>query len=267
MSVYDTMAPDFDRRRALPDGVPETIRATILGAMGTDRPAILDLGAGAGRIGRCFVRAGDDYFGADLSFGMLRTFANRVAVACLVQADGACLPFADATFDAVLLVQVLSGAHGWRPLLTDSMRVLRLGGALIAGRVVAPDDGIDVRMKARLAVILDGMDVHPYRDKPRDDALSWLVRTMPDRVVSTVAAWTAERTPAAFLERHGSGARFSVLDPTVKQEAMRQLAEWAVGQFGSLDARFAEHYGFQLTIHRSQQGIPPEWPMPCKTRC
>ncbi|WP_158921369.1 class I SAM-dependent methyltransferase [Acidisphaera sp. S103] len=256
MSVYDTMASDFDRRRALPDGVPEAIRDTILAAIGTARPAILDLGAGAGRIGRSFVRAGDDYIGADLSFGMLLAFAGSVAAPRLVQADGARLPFADATFDAVLLVQVLSGAHRWQHLLTDTMRVLRPGGALIAGRVVAPDDGIDARMKARLATILDDIDVHPYRDKPRDDALSWLIRTMPEHTVRTAATWTAERTPAAFLERHAGGARFSVLDAAVKQDAMRQLAVWATGQFGSLDAAFAENYSFELTIHRSQQGIP-----------
>jgi SAM-dependent methyltransferase len=254
MNVYDLMASGFDRRRPLPDGVPETIRTAVLGSVTADRPAILDLGAGAGRIGRCFVRAGDDYIGADLSFGMLLAFAGSVAAPRLVRADGARLPFANAAFDAVLLVQVLSGAHGWRHLLTDAMRVLRPGGVLIAGRVVAPDDGIDARMKAHLATILDGMDVHPYRDKPRDDALSWLVRTMPDRHVLTAATWTAERTPAAFLERHGGGARFRVLDEGVKRDAMRQLAGWAGEQFGSLDAVFTEAFRFELIIHRLQQG-------------
>jgi SAM-dependent methyltransferase len=250
------MAVDFDRRRALPDGVAETIRDTILGAVTADRPAVLDLGAGAGRIGRCFVRAGDDYIGVDLSLGMLRSFASRAVAARLAQADGARLPFPDAAFDAVLLIQVLSGAHGWRHLLTDAMRVLRPGGALIAGRVVAPADGIDGQMKARLAAILDGMNIYPYRDKPRDDALSWLVRAIPDRCVLTAARWTAERTPAAFLERHGGGARFSVLDPAVKQDALGQLAEWASETFGPPDTVFAEDYHFELIIHRLQQGIP-----------
>jgi SAM-dependent methyltransferase len=257
MSVYDTMASDFDRRRALPDGVPDTIRDAILRTGLPARPRVLDLGAGAGRIGRCFVQAGDDYIGADLSFGMLHAFAGSIVAPRLVQADGARLPFADATFDAVLLVQVLSGAHGWRHLLTDTMRVLRPGGVLIAGRVVAPEDGIDAQMKARLAAILDGMDIHPYRDRPRDDALSWLVRTMPCRSVLTAATWTAERTPAAFLARHGSGARFSVLDAVVKQAAMRRLADWATGQFGSVDTAFAETHKFELIIHRSQQGTTP----------
>ena len=255
MSVYDTMASDFDRRRALPDGVPETIRAAVLRAGSTVRPRILDLGAGAGRIGRCFVRANDDYTGIDLSFGMLRAFAATAPTARLAQADGAHLPFANATFDAVLLVQVLSGVRRWQHLLTDVMRVLRPTGALIAGRVVAPADGIDARMKTRLTAILADLDIHPYRDKPRDDALSWLTRAMPGRTVLTAATWSAERTPAGFLERHGGGARFSVLDAAVKQDALRKLAVWAEQEFDSLGASFAEDHAFEMIIHRFQQGI------------
>jgi ubiquinone/menaquinone biosynthesis C-methylase UbiE len=253
MSVYDAMAPDFDRRRALPDGVPETIRDTILRALPA-RPRILDLGAGSGRIGRNFVAADDDYTGVDLSFGMLQAFADSASGPRLTQADGAHLPFSDATFDAVLLVQVLSGAHGWRHLLADAMRVLRPAGALIVGRVIAPDDGIDKKMKSRIATILDRMDIHPYRDKPRDDALSWLAREMPKPVILTAATWMAERRPAAFLDRHGAGARFSVLDEPVKQQALADLSAWATEQFGSLETVFTEDYRFELIIHRSQQG-------------
>jgi ubiquinone/menaquinone biosynthesis C-methylase UbiE len=254
MSVYDAMAPDFDRRRALPDGVPETIRHTVLGSGLPPRPRLLDLGAGTGRIGWPFVRAGDDYTGADLSFGMLRTFTDRHRGVRLTQADGAMLPFRDATFDAVMLIQVLSGVSGWRRFLADAVRVLRPAGALIMGRVVAPDDGVDAQMKIRLAAILHSMDIHPYRDTPRDDALSWLVRQMPDPTILTAADWVAERTPRGFIERHGSGARFSMLADTVRRDAMRRLGVWAADRFGSLDTVRAERHRFELIIHRHQQG-------------
>ena len=257
MSVYDAMAPSFDRRRTLPDGVPESIRAAILDVCGVDRPRILDLGAGAGRIGRPFVNANDDYTAIDLSFGMLHAFADRQPAARLAQADGARLPFPDACFDAVLLVQVLSGARGWRHLLTDAIRVLRPTGALIVGRVVAPDDGIDGRLKSRLAEILADRDIHPYRDKPRDDALSWLARRLPDCTTQTVATWTAQRTPNAFFERHGGGARFSVLPDHVRHAAMTQLADWARSVIGPLDAAHAEQHTFELTVHRLQQRTTP----------
>jgi ubiquinone/menaquinone biosynthesis C-methylase UbiE len=255
-SVYDAIAPAFDRRRALPDGVPEAIRDAVLRAGLPPLPRLLDLGAGSGRIGRPFVQAGDDYTAVDRSFGMLRTFAGRLPAARLAQANGACLPFADASFDVVLLVQVLRGVPRWRQLLTDTLRVLRPDGALIAGRVIAPDDGIDARMKTRLAEILAGMDTYPYRDNPRNAAMAWLASSLPAPTVLTAAAWLAARTPRGFLERHGGGARFSTLPEPVKQEALRRLAAWAIEECGSLDIARAENYRFELTIHRVQPGTP-----------
>ena len=254
MSVYDAIAPEFDRCRPLPDGVAEAVRDTILRSGLSPRFRLLDLGAGTGRIGWPFVTAGDDYVGADLSFGMLRNFAQRHPGALLVQADGTVLPFPDGCFDAVLLVQVLNRVAGWRHLLADTIRVLRPGGIVAAGRVIAPDGGVDAQMKARLAGILDRMDVHPYRGKFRDDAMGWLARRMPDPTVRVVSSWAAERTPRGFLQRHAGGARFAALPEAVKRDAMRALGIWATEQFGSLDAVHREDHRFELIIHRSPQG-------------
>ena len=114
-SAYDAIAPRFERDRALPDGVGAAIRAAVLDAAGVARPRLLDLGAGSGRIGAAFVAAGDDYVGADLSLGMLQAFAaRREGAARLVQADGLLLPFGDAAFDAVMLVQVFGGMSAWQ---------------------------------------------------------------------------------------------------------------------------------------------------------
>jgi SAM-dependent methyltransferase len=250
--------------------VPETIRAAILDAIGDGaapgrprvprpripQPRILDLGAGSGRIGREFVRAGDDYTGADLSFGMLHAFAASAPAPRLAQADAANLPFAAATFDAVLLVQVLSRASDWRALLSDAIRVLRPDGTLIIGRVAAPDDGVDARMKSRLAAILAEMDIHPYRDQFRDEALSWLAGRIPGPVTVTAATWTAERRASAFLERHAAGARLAKLDEATRREAMRLLADWAAEAFGGLDTVVSERHDFQIIIHRMQGTAP-----------
>lgn len=216
---------------------------------------MLDLGAGTGRIGWPFVLAGDDYTGADLSFGMLRTFAERCPAARLARADGARLPFPDAIFDAVLLVQVMNRAADWRDLLSDTLRVLRPGGIVVAGRAVATDDGVDAQMRDRLAAILDAMNVHPYRAGFREDAMGWLSRTLPDPDVVVAASWTAGRTPRGFLERHAGGARFSVLPEPVKQEAMHRLSVWAAERFGSLDTVRQEDFRFELIVHRGQRGL------------
>lgn len=262
MSVYDAVAPGFDRLRGFPDGVPAAIRRAVLGAIRrAEPPLMLDLGAGSGRIGAAFAAAGDRYVGVDLSFGMLRVFAARRDLPCphvtlLAQADGERLPFRDATFDAVMLMQVLNSANDWRRLAAEAKRVLAPTGALIVGRTAAPEDGIDARMKLRLADLLDAMGVEPRGREPSDAAARWLDRNGHETRITTAAAWAARRTPRAFLERHATGARFSVLPPSIKDLAMSRLRDWAVATFGSLDAVSVEAFRYDLMICRLQPGMP-----------
>jgi ubiquinone/menaquinone biosynthesis C-methylase UbiE len=262
-SAYDAAAPSFDAHRALPDGVAESIRAAVLAvAGGAPRPSLLDVGAGAGRIGWSFVAAGDDYVGVDLSFGMLRVFQQRAASdgvsPCpapppLVRADGRCLPFSDATFDAVMMIHVFGGMRGWRRLVTEARRVLRLSGALVVGRTLAPEHGVDARMKQRLASILPDIAVGPGKNVRAEveEALDSMACSAQSAVV---ASWRAQRTPREFLARHRTGARFSVLPEPVKKEALRQLGDWAVGTFGSLDAVYSEQHAFELRVFKFDEG-------------
>ncbi len=250
--AFDIAAPAFARHRALPDGVPEAIRAAILDAIDTPSPRLLDLGAGTGRIGRAFVAAGDDYVGVDLSLAMLREFPHVGSVR-LVQADGARLPFAEASFDAVMLIQVFGGMRRWREVLAQARRVLRPAGAVVVGRAVAPADGIDEQMKQRLAAILDEIGGNSERRNAREDVLRALERVAHATRIEA-AAWTAARSPRAFLERHRTGARFAALPARIKDEALSRLAAWATATFGSLDLVFSERHAFELRVFRFERG-------------
>jgi ubiquinone/menaquinone biosynthesis C-methylase UbiE len=252
MSVYDVVAPSFDSFRVLPAGVPEAIRAAVLRASALPHPRLLDLGAGSGRVGWPFVVAGDNYVGVDLSIGMLREFAQR-AVARLAQADGQQLPFRNATFDTVMLIQVFGGLRGWKKFIAEARRVLRPAGVLIVGRTSMPPDGVDARMKQRLAVILDQLGVQQGRANARGDIVQWLESSARSKSV-TAATWTASRMPRGFIERHGSGARFSVLPAHIKAQALRDLGAWAAETFGTLDKPFSEQHSFELQIFRFQDG-------------
>jgi demethylmenaquinone methyltransferase/2-methoxy-6-polyprenyl-1,4-benzoquinol methylase len=247
VSAFDVTAPTFERHRSLPQGVTAAIRRAVLGAVGGQRPRLLDLGAGTGRIGGPFVAAGDDYVGVDRSLGMLRGFIERRR-ARLVQADGERLPFRDASFDAVMLIQAFGGMHGWRRVLAEARRVLRPAGALVVGRTVAPADGVDARMRGRLAEILDAMGVERAQS-PREDAMRFLEQTAGGHRIEA-AAWSAGRSPRGFLERHPTGARFAALSAPVKDAALGKLATWAATTFGSLDAIVAEPYLFELRVFR-----------------
>lgn len=251
-SSFAAAAPSFDRHRRLPHGVPEAVRAALVSAAETSAPRILDLGAGTGRIGRAFVRTGDDYVGVDLSLGMLREFARRREDPAprLVQADGRALPFSDAAFDAVMLIQVFGGLRGWLRLIEEARRVLRAEGALVLGRVVAPQDGVDARMKRRLAALLGEMGIATERANARENVEQWLEACASNADRTVAATWQAERTPRAFLERHPTGARFSALPEPVKDEALRRLAKWATKTFGALDTASSERHEFELRIFR-----------------
>jgi ubiquinone/menaquinone biosynthesis C-methylase UbiE len=255
ISNFDAAARTFDQHRALPGGVPEAIRAAVWECARKSRPErVLEVGAGSGRVGRTFVDAGDWYLGVDSSIGMLGEFVSRQKSAGkrearLIQADGVHLPFGKHLFDVVLLAQVLSGARSWRGLVDEAVRVLRPEGAIVVGQTVAPDGGVDMRMKRRLAEILagEGVDGH-VSQKNRNNALRWLESAAARAERRVAASWASSRSPRSFIERHHTANRFSTLPPPVQERALQQLSEWAESAFGSLDTVFAEFYFFELWV-------------------
>jgi SAM-dependent methyltransferase len=257
---FDAVAQYFERHRALPDGVAETVRTAILAALpsGRDgaaggRPRLLDLGAGSGRIGWPFVAAGDDYVGVDLSYNMLQAFGGRGDTgsrAALVQADGCALPFGTASFDAVLLVQVFGGERSWRRLLDEARRVLRPGGALILGHTVFPADGVDARMKQHLSTLLGERATRPDQQNMREDAGRYLAAIASAATHLVAASWSAERSPRMFLDRHAGGAQFSRLPRTAREAALRGLAGWARMRFGTLDTNLPETHRFEVRVFK-----------------
>lgn len=253
-SPYDASAPTFELHRELPPAVAESVRAAVLAGAGSHRPRLLDLGAGTGRIGRAFVAAGDDYVGVDLSLGMLREFARQARqeknMPALVQADGRWLPFRDAAFDAVLLIQVVGAAPSWRELVNEARRVLGPSGALIIGHAVFPPDGVDAKMKERVAAILEGLGVGSYHIATRGVVQPWLESEAKTSTRIRAADWISCRTPRMFRERQPTGARFSALPKSIQNEALRMLDSWAAETFGSLDATFKERHEFELRVFR-----------------
>jgi ubiquinone/menaquinone biosynthesis C-methylase UbiE len=262
MSAFDLVAPEFERHRALPkaalQGIREAVRAALLPASG----ALLDLGAGSGRLGRAFVDASDPYVGLDRSLAMLERFPSAPgpsgARPRLVQADGASLPFPHASFAGVLLAHVLSAAPGWRGLLAEARRVLKADGALLLADRVTPPDGLDARLRAQLRTILAGLRVEmPEAGKAKSEARAWLAGVALSHRHRVAASWRVECTPRDFLERHANGVRLVALPHDVRQESMRRLSAWAAASLGGLDQGFAEERRFELDAFRFAPGALP----------
>ena len=147
------------------------------------------------------------------------------ARARLVQADGLRLPFGDAAFDAVMLVQVFGGMSAWQAFAGEVRRVLRTPGVVLIGRTATPEDGVDARMKRQLGVILGEGGGRGGKARENVEHLLGASAARVERRV--VASWSAQRTPRQFIARHRTGARFSALPDAVKDDAMRKLGAWA----------------------------------------
>ena len=248
--AFDAVASNFERFRALPDGVPEAIRSALFAATHITSPArVLDLGAGTGRIGRIFITAGDHYVGADTSFAMLQEFQATAKQGFLAQADGRQLPFRNGAFDLVLLMHVLSGTRDWQQIVKESRRVVRVGGAVVVGHTARSESGIDAQLKRELRSILEEIGIPWQRPREsRGEALAWLDSQASQRVHSQAASWTTRTNAQQFLERHRTGARFAALPAPVQERAISKLTEWAVKTFGSLNITFEEQHSFELDV-------------------
>lgn len=117
----------LDRREL--DFALETI-ATVTGADGAPT-RVLDLGCGDGRFAAELAAAGAKVSGVDPSETALERAAGKHPELELVApgADGK-LPFADASFDAVVCINVLQHVADTQMLLSEARRVLVAGGRL-----------------------------------------------------------------------------------------------------------------------------------------
>jgi SAM-dependent methyltransferase len=92
-------------------------------------PRVLDGGAGQGTMSSRLERLGFEVTSTDVSVAAVELLRENLSGAVL-EADLGELPFADATFDAAVLGEVLEHVDDDRGALTELARVLRPGGAL-----------------------------------------------------------------------------------------------------------------------------------------
>lgn len=113
--------------------------------------AVLDYGCGYGRACAKLAAAGFDVVGIDISEALLRRGLGMDPGLRLLPFDGRCAPFADASFDACLLVAVLTcipGDAGLARVLAEVRRLLRPGGLLFVSDYPLQTDA---RNRARYA--------------------------------------------------------------------------------------------------------------------
>ena len=137
--TYDLAAGRYDSiKRFQPEDERWYVAGPVLrGLQGVDRPLVLDVATGTGRLPLALLRAdfAGRIIGLDLSKGMLgraqaklRPWGEQV---CLVRQDAARLPFADGVFDAVTCLESLEFLPRPPQALAEMVRVLAPGGLLL----------------------------------------------------------------------------------------------------------------------------------------
>lgn len=143
---FDRAVDFYDATRGFPPGVAARVAEAIVAACGlTPASRVLEMGVGTGRIAMPLLMRGIPITGIDLSEAMMARLRAKLdeyaaahpesplPAARLVAGDSTALPFADASFDAVLSVHLLHLIPNWRLAVDESLRVLAAGGVWLRG--------------------------------------------------------------------------------------------------------------------------------------
>ncbi|MFG0334824.1 MAG: class I SAM-dependent methyltransferase [Maioricimonas sp. JB049] len=142
------------------------------------------------------------WIGIDLTRAMLERARKRTgahAASRLVQADAACLPFADRSFDAAVANLILSVVPDGRRCLEELCRVVRPGGRIVVFDKFAPDEGAVPLMRRLINPVTQFFGTDVTR------RLNDLTRDLPLRRKETNDTFAGGAFAACRLEVTGTG--------------------------------------------------------------
>lgn len=170
---------DFSRNAKVYDQrhgsvIPGDVLQALAGVAEFQRgAAILDLGAGTGRVAVALAMAGCEVVGLEPSWAMLTALRLKAAGLPVrgVAGEGAHLPFPASYFDGVVLARVLYLMPDWRDVLSEAIRVLKPGGPLLHewGNGGVDEEWVQIREHARRLFQHAGV-AEPFHPGARSEA-------------------------------------------------------------------------------------------------
>jgi ubiquinone/menaquinone biosynthesis C-methylase UbiE len=257
--VFDRAAGFYDATRSLPPGVAERVREQIAlcTSAGYDT-RFLEIGVGTGRIALPFVQISADYTGADLSLPMMEVLRKKIAAVSkgvgrlkLALADAMALPFADASFDVIIMIHLLHLVSDWRQTLHECRRVLRDGGWLVLS------SNERTKQKQRnLTATLDGLLL--VRQK-WNEIMNELGQ---DRSRQPGGQWLANEEVCDALAQMGAAVRHVTLaEYQHRPITAREMASLHIDRIFSSDWHHSDHV-HAVAASRLERWLEQEHPAP-----
>lgn len=263
---FDQVAHRYDDTRGYPPGVAQSIADAML-RYGPIAPGAhaLEIGIGTGRIAMPLLARGVNLSGVDLSERMLGRLREKYAAAQAQPAetqpalgrldarpgDITALPFAPATFDAVIAVHVLHLVAEWRQAFDEALRVLRPGAPLLLGQDVAHGSVVSHPLQDEWVDIMRELGAEPRRVGAASFAEILAEARGRGLVVEErlVADWTVATSPAeGFADVANRSWSLTWLAPAdLFAESVRRLEVWARQRFGDQwETPIETDYSFKL---------------------
>ncbi len=153
---FDELAEGYDEARPLHAGCFAAALDRLAAIVPPEQhPELIEPGIGTGRVAIPLAARGYRVTGVDTSAGMLAVLERRLdelesagearPAVTAVRADATALPFADASFDVAVAVNLFYCVRPWKAAADELLRVVRRGGAIVimhtgAGRSVPAVD-------------------------------------------------------------------------------------------------------------------------------
>lgn len=206
LKSFDRVADVYDETRGLPDDVSARIGDALTAMLRrvAERPRLLEVGVGTGRMAVPLAERGVRVAGIDISPAMLARLRTKRRDIDMMLAEASRPPLREGTFDAALFVHILHLVPDAGATLRATLPLVRPGGVVIVG---SDDHSNTVREEAD-RIVQDAMaEAAGLADEPRvfhrgSELLQDLLRERGARVESlTLAAWESSITGRRVLER------------------------------------------------------------------